>query len=135
MAHGIKAWSIVNRPSQPEARALAHRVTLNPWVLFCVPGVLFLAAFFLYPLAFMVVQSLRPAAANYGILVGSPVYIRSFGTTFEISALVTALTLLLGYPYAYVMTCVRPRWTAVLAVVVLLPFWSSMLVRTYAWQI
>jgi len=61
------------------------------------------------------------------------VYLPVLATTLEISLSVTVLTALLGYPVAYFMTVSPPRTRAVVLFLVLLPFWSSLLVRTYAW--
>lgn len=110
--------------------------SVNGWALLAVPGILFLLAFFAYPLAQMAVRSFTdPSPANYRIFLDSPVYARTLVTTFETALAVTAASLLLGYPYAYVMSQARARTAAVLGFVVLLPFWLSLLVRTYAWTV
>ena len=62
-------------------------------------------------------------------------YVQIFVTTFEISFLVTALCILLGYPVAYCLTQVSSKWSGILLLGVLMPFWTSLLVRTYAWLI
>lgn len=58
-----------------------------------------------------------------------------FYTTFEISVLVTVLALLLGYPLAYLMSQLPQRWAGICMIFVLIPFWTSLLVRTYAWLV
>jgi putative spermidine/putrescine transport system permease protein len=73
-----------------------------------------------------------------GTIVAKPaneqIYLTVLGRTFLISGLVTVIALLLGFPLAYCMTTSRSRVTvAVLTLVVLLPFWTSLLVRTAAW--
>jgi putative spermidine/putrescine transport system permease protein len=55
--------------------------------------------------------------------------------TLEISAEVALLCLLLGYPTAFVLSVASPRWANILMIGVLLPFWTSLLVRTTAWVI
>ena len=55
--------------------------------------------------------------------------------TFKIAAIVTLLTLALGYPVAYVMATSGRTWQLVGIAFVLLPFWTSILVRTYAWMV
>ncbi|MBT9289917.1 ABC transporter permease subunit [Prosthecodimorpha staleyi] len=62
-----------------------------------------------------------------------PLYRSILATTLTISALTTVLCVVLSYPVAYLMATVGPRLRAVLVVVVLLPFWTSSLVRTTAW--
>lgn len=62
-------------------------------------------------------------------------YVQIFVTTFQISLLVTFICLLLGYPLAYCIAQAPPRWAGILLIGVLVPFWTSLLVRTYAWVI
>jgi putative spermidine/putrescine transport system permease protein len=112
------------------------RVRLNGWTLLALPAALFLLAFFGYPLVEMALQSLDPSAAdNYRIFVDSPVYARTLRVTFQTAFIVTIVCLLLGYPYAYVMHQAGPRLAAIMLFSVMLPFWSSLLVRTYAWTV
>ncbi|MBR0756237.1 ABC transporter permease [Bradyrhizobium jicamae] len=63
------------------------------------------------------------------------VFTRVFGRTFLIATLVTLATLALAFPLAYVMTNVRPVIAGIVLVLVLLPFWTSILVRTAAWTV
>jgi putative spermidine/putrescine transport system permease protein len=61
------------------------------------------------------------------------IYWRSFALTFEISLLVTLLALVLGYPIAYAASSAPKGWSIVVLALVVLPFWTSVLVRAYAW--
>jgi putative spermidine/putrescine transport system permease protein len=61
------------------------------------------------------------------------IFLRVLGRTFAIAGAVTILCLLLGYPLAYVLAQAPPRVANVLLIFVLLPFWTSLLVRTSAW--
>ena len=63
------------------------------------------------------------------------VYLRVFGRTFLIATLVTLATLALAFPLAYLMTNLRPAIAGIVLVLVLLPFWTSILVRTAAWTV
>jgi putative spermidine/putrescine transport system permease protein len=63
------------------------------------------------------------------------VFIRVFGRTFLIATLVTLATLALAFPLAFLMTNVRPAVAGIVLVLVLLPFWTSILVRTAAWTV
>lgn len=74
-------------------------------------------------------------AVNYVRLYESGAYIAIFRTTFVMSLLVTVLAALLGYPYAYLLSQLPHRWAMLGLLVVLLPFWTSLLVRTYAWLV
>ena len=120
----------------PGPRALRAGFILNGWTLLALPGLIFLLAFFGYPLLEMVIRSVTdPSPANYRIFTDSPIYARTLGTTFRTAFIVTLACLLLGYPYAYLMHQAGPKLAAALGLFVLLPFWSSLLVRTYAWTV
>lgn len=71
---------------------------------------------------------------NYARLL-RPAYLESFVTTFEVAAIVTVLCVLLGYPVAYLLSQLPARAAQILMVFVILPFWTSVLVRTYAWLV
>ncbi|MFZ4809367.1 MAG: ABC transporter permease [Hyphomicrobiaceae bacterium] len=71
---------------------------------------------------------------NYGRLTGD-LYVEAFLVTFEISAVVTALCVVLGYPLAYWLSRQREHTANLLLICVLLPFWTAVLVRTYAWLV
>jgi len=72
-----------------------------------------------------------------GAVIGAPreeaIFVQVLGRTFAIASAVTVLCLLLGYPLAYVLATLPARTANVLMVLVLLPFWTSLLVRTSAW--
>ncbi|RMD92676.1 MAG: ABC transporter permease [Alphaproteobacteria bacterium] len=61
------------------------------------------------------------------------IHIKLFGRTLEISLLVTIFCLILGYPVAYLLSTLPVRTSNLLLILVLLPFWTSLLVRTTAW--
>ena len=67
--------------------------------------------------------------------IADATHFRIFYLTFEISILVTVLALVLGYPLAYLMSQLPPRWAGICLIFVLVPFWTSLLVRTYAWMV
>lgn len=94
----------------------------------------FLVLFFAVPLADVVLRSVTdPSPANYLFFTQSSIYARTLWTTFRTALVVTVASLLLGYPYAYAMHHAGARAAAVLGLFVLLPFWSSPLVRSFAW--
>ena len=72
---------------------------------------------------------------NYQRLIQQPSYERILLATFEISALTTAICIALGYPLSYVLSQLRPRVANLCMMGVLMPFWTSILVRTYAWLV
>src|SRR5215831_14696095 len=71
---------------------------------------------------------------NYTRIFTHPVYLRVLLVTFEIGFIVTAITLLLSYPVAYLMATAK-RYAAVIMIFVMLPLMTSILVRTYGWMV
>jgi putative spermidine/putrescine transport system permease protein len=109
------------------------------WALLAVPAILFLVVFFLVPLLTMSVRSVTdpPGAglSNYQQFFAQRAYVQILTNTFWIALLATVACLVVGYPYAYLMTIAPGRIAGLLLIAVLLPFWSSLLVRTFAWQV
>lgn len=64
-----------------------------------------------------------------------PSYYVTLSTTFQLAIVVTLICLLLGYPLAYLAAQLSPRWAGLVLMCVLFPFWTSLLVRTYAWLV
>ena len=126
--------------SAPEAsRRTRGGSLINRWAWLALPAVAFLVVFFIAPLVLMSLRSINdpPGAglANYREFFASEADVRVLGTTFYIATISTVVCLLIGYPYAYLMTIVSPRLTGLLLIFVLVPFWSSLLVRTFAWEV
>ena len=111
----------------------------NRWSWLVIPATIFLAAFFLVPLVAMVIRSVTDPVdaglSNYERFLAQEAYARVLLNTFWIAVLATAACLVIGYPFAYLMSIVPGRWGGLLLIAVLLPFWSSLLVRTFAWQV
>ena len=74
-------------------------------------------------------------ARNYVRLYQSPAYLSIFEQTFAMSAAVTTSVALLGYPVAYLLSQLPRRAATFCLALVLLPFWTSLLVRTFAWLV
>jgi putative spermidine/putrescine transport system permease protein len=62
-------------------------------------------------------------------------YLSVFLTTFRVAAIVTVLSFVLGYPMAGLLLCARQKWQRLFMICIILPFWTSVLVRTYAWMV
>jgi len=105
------------------------------WLLL-VPALALLTGVLLVPLARSLLASLGSPAwtlEHYESLFTDGVTMRVVLRTASTAALVTVVAFLLGYPYAYLMTRVGPRLRALLLVLVLVPFWTSVLARNFAW--
>ncbi len=71
----------------------------------------------------------------YGKALGQSLYLQVYWTTFEIALIVTLACLLLGYPLGFLLATTTPVWATLGFIFVLLPLWTSVLVRTYAWMV
>ncbi len=124
-------------------RALAwlhRRPEAQAWSLLA-PGGLWLFLFFLVPIIIMLVYSVMPRGIYGGVEPGftlehyrrffDPLYLDILQRTFLWSIFCTVICLLLGYPVAYVIAR-GGRWKNFLLFLVVLPFWTSFLVRTFA---
>ena len=112
-----------------------------------LPAVALVTIFLIYPLWRMFSLSFGSledgVAFNYDFAtldqyqraVDGPVYRELFKTTFQISFLTTIFSILLGYPVAYLLANVADKTRAILLPLVVVPFWTSILVRTFAWRI
>ena len=76
---------------------------------------------------------LQATLANYALLLEDDLYRRAFLNSLRIAAISTALTLALALPMAHGMARAPARWRTALVMAVVLPFWTSFLIRVYAW--
>ncbi len=129
-------------PAAPAAVVARRRGWLEQ-VLFVGPGLLYLGVFFLVPLAIIVSYAFLERGRFGGIVVEpnldnfaralDPVFLRVLLNSVGIALVTTILALLLGYPTAWAIARLPRRWRTVALVLVVLPFWTNFLVRTYAW--
>jgi putative spermidine/putrescine transport system permease protein len=112
-----------------------HRDNGNA-LLVAAPALLFLAFLYLLPMAMLLSQSVAGGSlANYEKALTDGLYVRVLLDTLLIAAYVSAICLVLGYPVAYLLAVAPGRWAAIGLAFVLLPFWTSILVRTYGWMV
>jgi ABC-type spermidine/putrescine transport system permease subunit I len=101
-----------------------------------LPALILLFAFFLFPVVRMLGFSLEGGSLDwYAKALGEELYLRVMWNTFEIALLVTLFCLLLGYPLGFLIATTTPGWATLGFIFVLLPLWTSVLVRTYAWMV
>lgn len=97
-----------------------------------------LCALFLLPLGVILVQSFSgpegPLSA-YRDALSDGASLHSLVYTLRIAASVTVLSLLLAYPVAFLITSAKAKWQLALMALVLLPFWTSAVIRSYSWLI
>ncbi len=103
---------------------------------YVLPLLLLMLAVFILPIGLMLARSVTQpewTLEHYQDLLESSVYIRVLGRTLRIAVTTTIACALLGYPLAYWMRGLSPQWQVLATALVVLPFWISILVRTYAW--
>jgi ABC-type spermidine/putrescine transport system permease subunit I len=106
-------------------------------LLLTAPLVLFMVVFYAVPVLTMLLRSVNDPVwtlSHYGLLTGDTVFLKVFSNTLHISLIVTLGTLILGYPVALALVRAR-RWAPLILILILLPFWTSVLVRSYAWMV
>lgn len=127
---------------RPNARGLAADARRERWMLFglSVPALLLVGLIVALPVGWLFWLSFHDAQgaftlANYRRLIVQPSYRRILAMTFEVSFLVTGVCIVLGYALAYLLSQLPQRLAGLLMLGVLMPFWTSILVRTYAWLV
>jgi len=109
------------------------------------PVTIWLGLFFLIPLLLILAYSFGTSNVYGGITLGfnpgnylrvfDPLYLEIIGRTFVIAAINTLICLALGYPLAYFIVFKGRRWRNALILLVMVPFWTSLLIRAYAWVV
>lgn len=110
--------------------------------LFSIPPTFWLFLFFLVPLALIWVFSFGEkrgivdiettwTLANYARSL-EPIYLQIFAKSFWFAGVTTLICLLIGFPVAIAITFAPARWRPILLLLVILPFWTNLLIRTYA---
>jgi putative spermidine/putrescine transport system permease protein len=125
-------------PPAADGRAARRPRTGRRIALLVIPATVFVALAFLVPmvrLGWLSVTSPAPGLGNYAKIFSDGISLPIMGRTLRMAVTVTVVTLLCGYPYAYLMTVVSARWRAVLLAIVLMPFWTSLMARNFAWVV
>lgn len=120
-------------PAVPQAGPEKRRTS---WLL--LPAAAVVLVFFFYPLAVILWRSFTEPSfgvGNYLAVLGDEVQIRVVLRTLRTALIITAATLVIAYPYAYAMTLVGRRARSVLTLLVLMPFWTSLMARNFAWYV
>ncbi|MCP8968469.1 ABC transporter permease [Ectobacillus ponti] len=111
--------------------------------LLALPALLWLLLFFLLPVLVVFLYAFWERGTYGGVVhsftlehvlrVWEPTYVKVLWQTMKIALLTTVLCLLIGYPFAYMITLAEKRRQSLLLLLVSLPFWINFLVRSYAW--
>lgn len=113
---------------------MTHAAQRGGLALLAAPVLVLLAACFVYPLLhFVLLGADHDFLAWRTLAGGDALYLAVFWLTLRIAFATAALCLVLGYPLAYFLATAAEPWRSIVFAFVLLPFWTSLLVRTYAW--
>ena len=120
-------------------RAAEHRENLTIFAL-SLPALIAVLVVIVIPVGWLFSLSFLDSSGqlslvNYQKMIEYKSYARVFKTTFNVSILTTLLCILIGYPLAYFLSQIPRRYVGFFMLTVLLPFWTSLLVRTYAWLV
>lgn len=133
--------------TRPEAdllneKTLRFQGIREQWVLLSLatPAILTIVAIILIPVGWLFYLSFIGSSGQFSLehyqkMIEYKSYARVFIITFQVSILTTLLCILIGYPLAYFLAQLPQRLVAIFMLAVLLPFWTSLLVRTYAWLV
>lgn len=132
----IAANPDLNRRELRQQAASEQRMLLS----LASPAVLAVTAIIVIPVGWLFFLSFlgsdgQFSLENYSRMLQYKSYARTFITTFQVSILTTIICILIGYPLAYFLAMLPARMAGFFMLAVLLPFWTSLLVRTYAWLV
>ena len=105
-------------------------------MLLTAPAAILLLVLFFYPLATLFLTTLHPDnIENYARVVSSGTYMQVFLNTLRLAVIVTVIDLVIAYPLAFYMCRLTGGSRMVAFFLLLIPLWTSQLVRTYAWMV
>ncbi|MCD1267148.1 ABC transporter permease [Shinella sumterensis] len=105
---------------------------------YLLPALLLIAFFFIVPVLMLLMRSvLEPEVGlqNYEALLGSTTYLRVFLNTFMVASIVTLVSIVIGYPVAWLLAIMPERWSRIVLAIIVLSMWTNLLARTYAWMV
>lgn len=114
-------------------------------LLMTLPLILFTVLFLVGPIVYMVVLSFLTRGETWGVVpeftlknytdIAQPVYLQTFGQSLQLAIISTLLVTALGYPFGYFMAKLGPKWKKRTMLLLMIPFWTSSLIRLYGWII
>ena len=110
-----------------------------------LPAYVWMILTFILPLLYIVIISFCKRGENWGIVyeftlenyrkILDPLYLQIIGKSFVVAFLTTAVTLLIGYPFAYLLAGLPKKTQRILLVFLVVPFWTNAVIRIYGWYI
>ena len=136
-------------PSPQDDREIHEPVTekprINAYVLTLVPLYLFTGIFVLCPLIYMVILSFMTRSESFNVeaiftlknymAIFDPIYLNTFVQSIKLALISTSLVILIGYPCGYYMAQLSEKGKRLSMMMIMIPFWTSSLIRLYGWII
>ncbi len=141
LAKSLPDSSDRDQPPMANEQALAReeRKEHTSMLLLLAPALVMVVILLIMPLCWLAFQSVQTedgfSLANYLRIFQESIYWDTFALTFKISFLVTILSIVMGFPIAYAASRLHGFWANLVLICVILPFWTSVLVRAYAWLV
>src|SRR5579883_1525004 len=123
---------------RPNARAVDRLLARFGPVALALPGIAFAVMFFVVPVGLILAQSFFAPDFTlrfYARLVATPDYLQVFWISFKIALVTAAISMVASYPVAYKLVVAGPLARAAMLACILLPFWTNVLIRCYAWML
>ena len=105
---------------------------------YLLPAIVLIAVFFIVPVLMLLMRSVlepEPGLQNYQALLGSTTYLRIFLNTFIVAGVVTLISVVIGYPVAWLLAIMPEKWSRLVLAIIILSMWTNLLARTYAWMV
>ena len=105
---------------------------------YLLPALVLIAIFFILPVLMLLLRSIMEpqfGLQNYETLLGSTTYARIFFNTFLVATVVTIISVVFGYPVAWLLAIMPERWGRLVLAIIILSMWTNLLARTYAWMV
>lgn len=103
-----------------------------------LPALTLITLFFVVPVIALLLRSVTepvPGLQNYAILFGDGTYARVFFNTFLVATVVTAVTVIVAFPVAWMLAIMPPALGSIVFGIIILSMWTNLLTRTYAWMV
>ena len=114
-------------------------------IAYLAPMYIFTLLFIFGPLVYMLILSFMTRAETWGVVnvltfrnylrIFEPIYRSTFWESLKLALATTGLVILIGYPFGYFMAKLEPRRRSFMMMLVMIPFWTSSLIRLYGWMV
>lgn len=128
---------VIQTQAAPQA-AKKRSKGVSRLLLVLLPALIVLAVFYFYPMLTVLVAAFtepQVGMQNFNWFFSQPVNVQVLTRTLTISFWVMIVCVIFAFPYSFLMTIVKPNTRNLMMLIVLIPFWTSMVVRTFAWVV